>query len=76
MHYITAGESHGPQLTAIVSGVPAGLSISEQQINADLARRQAGYGRGGRMAIEKDTVRVTSGIRFGQTLGTPISLVI
>ena len=76
MHYITAGESHGPQRTAIVSGVPAGLSISEQQINADLARRQAGYGRGGRMAIEKDTVRVTSGIRFGQTLGTPISLVI
>lgn len=76
MHYITAGESHGPQLTAIVSGVPAGLMISEEQINSDLARRQSGYGRGGRMAIERDTVRVTGGIRFGRTLGTPISLVV
>lgn len=76
MQYVTAGESHGPQLTAIVSGVPAGLMISEEQINSDLARRQSGYGRGGRMAIERDTVRVTSGIRFGRTLGTPISLVV
>ena len=76
MQYITAGESHGPQLTAIVSGVPAGLMISEEQINSDLARRQSGYGRGGRMAIETDTVKVASGIRFGRTLGTPISLVI
>lgn len=76
MHYITAGESHGPQLTAIVSGVPAGLMISEEQINSDLARRQSGYGRGGRMAIERDVVKVTGGIRFGRTLGTPISLVI
>lgn len=76
MDYITAGESHGPQLTAIVSGVPAGLSISEEQINSDLARRQAGYGRGGRMQIENDKVRVTSGIRFGRTLGTPIALTI
>lgn len=76
MQYITAGESHGPELTAIVSGVPAGLPISEEQINADLARRQAGYGRGGRMAIEKDTVRVTSGVRFGRTLGTPIALTV
>ena len=55
MEYITAGESHGPQLSAIVSGVPAGLAISEKGINADLARRQSGYGRGGRQAIEKDT---------------------
>lgn len=76
MQYVTAGESHGPQLTAIVSGVPAGLMISEEQINSDLARRQSGYGRGGRMAIERDTVRVTSGIRFGRTLGSPISLVV
>lgn len=76
MEYITAGESHGPQLTAIVSGVPAGLSISEEQINSDLARRQAGYGRGGRMAIETDTVQVKSGVRFGRTLGTPIALVV
>ena len=76
MQYITAGESHGPQLTAIVSGVPAGLMISEEQINSDLARRQSGYGRGGRMAIERDTVKVASGIRFGRTLGTPISLIV
>ena len=76
MDYITAGESHGPQLTAIVSGVPAGLAISEEQINSDLARRQAGYGRGGRMRIETDVVRVTSGIRFGRTLGSPIALVV
>ncbi len=76
MQYITAGESHGPQLTAIVSGVPAGLMISEEQINSDLARRQSGYGRGGRMKIETDTVKVTSGVRFGRTLGTPISLVV
>jgi chorismate synthase len=61
-------------LTAIVSGVPAGLSISEEQINSDLARRQSGYGRGGRQAIETDTVRVLSGVRFGTTLGTPITL--
>lgn len=74
MEYITAGESHGPVLTAIVSGVPAGLSISEKGINADLARRQSGYGRGGRQAIEKDTVRITSGVRFGTTLGSPITL--
>ena len=74
MEYITAGESHGPQLSAIVSGVPAGLAISENGINADLARRQSGYGRGGRQAIEKDTVQITSGVRFGMTLGSPITL--
>ena len=74
MEYITAGESHGPNLTAIVTGVPAGLPISEEHINSDLSRRQAGYGRGGRMAIERDTVRVTGGVRFGRTLGSPIAL--
>ncbi len=74
MRYITAGESHGPKLTAIVSGVPAGLKISEQQINSDLARRQSGYGRGGRQAIEKDRVEIASGVRFGSTLGSPIAL--
>ncbi len=74
MNFVTAGESHGPILSAIVSGVPAGLSISEKNINSDLARRQSGYGRGGRQAIEKDTVSVSSGIRFGSTLGTPIAL--
>lgn len=76
MEYITAGESHGPQLSAIVSGVPAGLAISEKGINADLARRQSGYGRGGRQAIEKDTVQITSGVRFGMTLGSPIALTV
>lgn len=74
MQYITAGESHGPFLTGIVSDVPAGLSISEKNINSDLSRRQSGYGRGGRQAIEKDTVRIVSGVRFGKTLGTPIAL--
>lgn len=76
MEYITAGESHGPNLTAIVTGVPAGLPVSVDHINTDLARRQAGYGRGGRMAIEKDTVTVTSGIRFGRTIGSPIALTV
>ncbi len=76
MHYVTAGESHGPCLTAIVYGVPAGLKLSETQINTDLARRQTGYGRGGRQAIEHDTVEVTSGVRFGRTLGSPIALTV
>ena len=74
MEFVTAGESHGPCLTAIVSGVPAGLSISEEQINSDLARRQSGYGRGGRQTIEKDTAAILSGVRFGKTLGHPIAL--
>ena len=74
MQFVTAGESHGPCLTAIVSGVPAGLQISEAQINADLARRQVGFGRSERQNIESDRVSVTSGLRFGRTLGTPIAL--
>ena len=74
MQFVTAGESHGPCLTAIVSDVPAGLKISEKQINIDLERRQSGYGRGGRQAIETDRVQVQSGVRFGVTLGTPITL--
>ncbi|MEF9875432.1 MAG: chorismate synthase [Gordonibacter sp.] len=76
MRYMTAGESHGPALTAIVDGVPAGLKISEDQINSDLARRQAGYGRGGRQRIETDKVSITSGVRFGRTMGSPIALVV
>jgi len=76
MRYATAGESHGPQLTAIVEGVPAGLHISEESINADLARRQSGYGRGGRQLIECDRVRIVSGVRFGRTIGSPVALVI
>lgn len=76
MRYVTAGESHGQQLTAIVDGVPAGLHISEESINADLARRQSGYGRGGRQLIETDTVRITSGVRFSRTIGSPITLIV
>ena len=76
MRYMTAGESHGPALTAIVDGVPAGLKISEDQINSDLARRQAGYGRGGRQRIETDTVSITAGVRFGRTIGSPIALTV
>jgi len=72
--YLTAGESHGPQLTAIVEGVPSGLSITEEMINADLSRRQCGYGRGDRMQIEKDTVDILSGVRWGKTIGSPITL--
>ena len=76
MRYMTAGESHGPQLTAIIDGVPAGLHVSEESINADLARRQSGYGRGGRQLIENDRVRIVSGVRFGRTIGSPITLVV
>ena len=71
---MTAGESHGPSLTAILEGIPAGLSLKLENINRDLARRQKGYGRGGRMKIETDTVRILSGVRFGETLGSPITL--
>lgn len=74
LRYLTAGESHGPQLTAIIEGVPAGLKIAEEEINTDLARRQCGYGRGGRMQIEKDTVEILSGVRWGETIGSPVTL--
>ena len=74
LRYLTAGESHGPQLTAIVEGLPAGLELNENTINADLARRQCGYGRGGRMQIEKDTVEILSGVRWGETIGSPVTL--
>jgi chorismate synthase len=76
LRFLTAGESHGPQLIAVVEGAPAGFDIDIARINADLARRQKGYGRGGRMAIERDEVRPVSGIRFGQTIGSPITFVI
>lgn len=76
LRMLTAGESHGPELTLILDGIPAGLSLSEEDINADLARRQTGYGRGGRMSIEKDAVRITGGVMNGQTTGGPISLTI
>lgn len=74
--FLTAGESHGKCLTAIIEGIPAGFEISSELINIDLKRRQSGYGRGDRMKIEADTVEITSGIRFGKTLGSPITLVI
>ncbi len=70
----TAGESHGPGLTCIVEGLPAGLVIDREAIDRDLARRQLGHGRGGRMKIERDQARVTGGIRHGRTLGGPIAL--
>jgi len=74
--YLTSGESHGPQLTAIIEGFPAGVKIDLERLNFQLARRQKGYGRGGRMKIETDTAEVVSGIRNGSTLGSPICLVI
>ena len=71
---MTAGESHGPELTALVEGIPAGLRLLAEQVDADLARRQRGYGRGGRMKIETDRVELTAGVRGGETLGSPIAL--
>ncbi|MBE7118868.1 chorismate synthase [Bacillus cereus] len=76
MRYITAGESHGPQLTTILEGIPAGLSLVANDINEELARRQKGYGRGRRMQIEKDQVQIVSGVRHGKTMGSPIALVV
>ena len=76
LRFFTAGESHGPVLTAIVEGFPAGVPVTVETINADLARRQQGYGRGGRMKIERDEVQLHSGIRFGESLGAPITLVV
>jgi chorismate synthase len=76
LRFLTAGESHGPELVAVVEGVPAGFDIDIARINEDLARRQKGYGRGGRMLIERDEVRPVSGIRFGKSLGSPITFII
>ena len=74
LRLITAGESHGPGLTCIVEGMPAGLELTPEELNADMARRQLGHGRGGRMKIERDTAEVTAGVRHGKTLGSPIAL--
>ena len=74
MEFVTAGESHGPALTAIVTGVPAGVHLEQEDVDRDLARRQKGYGRGGRMLIETDRALVQSGVRFSRTLGTPVTL--
>lgn len=76
LRYLTSGESHGPKLTTIIEGMPAGVPILAEDINKDLARRQKGHGRGRRMQIEKDTAEITAGIRHGKTLGSPIALVV
>ena len=74
--FVTAGESHGPALAAVVEGTPAGLSLSTDDIDRELRRRQGGYGRGGRMRIESDRVEILSGVRHGQALGSPITLLV
>src|SRR3954454_24452042 len=74
--FTTAGESHGPGLVAIVEGLPAGLRLDREALDRDMARRQLGHGRGGRMKIETDTVEVRSGVRHGRTLGSPIALLV
>ena len=76
IRYFTAGESHGPALTTIIEGIPAGVPVTQQAIDTQLQRRQQGYGRGGRMKIESDHAEVLSGIRFGKTIGSPVTLLI
>ena len=76
LRYLTAGESHGKLLTTIVEGIPAGLELTEEEINRELARRQIGYGRGKRMEIEKDEAEIASGVRLGKTLGSPLTLLV
>lgn len=74
MRYLSGGESHGPCLTGIIEGLPAGLNLNKEEIDRQLARRQHGYGRGGRMSIERDRVEILSGLRFNQTIGSPLTL--
>jgi chorismate synthase len=76
LRFTTAGESHGPGLVAIVEGIPAGLELDREALDRDMARRQLGHGRGGRMKIEKDAVEIRSGVRHGHTLGSPIALLV
>lgn len=76
LRYVTAGESHGKELTVILEGIPAGLSLEASDVNADLERRQKGFGRGARMKIEKDAVEFTAGVRLGETIGSPVCMVI
>jgi chorismate synthase len=76
LRFLTAGESHGEALTAVIDGLPAGLALTEEDINGDLARRQRGYGRGGRMKIERDQAHISAGVRWGLTLGSPLTLTI
>src|SRR6476659_1422203 len=74
--FTTAGESHGPGLVTIVEGLPAGLELDREELDRDMARRQLGHGRGGRMKIETDTVEVRAGVRHGRTLGSPVALLV
>src|SRR3990172_4384417 len=76
LRFLTAGESHGQGLVAIIEGIPAGLALSADRINRDLARRQLGFGRGGRMKIESDQVQILAGVRHGLTIGAPIAVLI
>ncbi len=76
LRLLTSGESHGPAVTAIVDGLPSGLSVSRKELQHQMARRQWGYGRGGRMKIETDEVEITGGIRFGKTIGSPVAIVV
>jgi len=76
LRFLTAGESHGPALLGILEGLPAGLPLLASDIDRDLARRQQGYGRGGRMRIEQDEAEILSGVRFGATLGSPLGLLV
>src|SRR5256885_13715507 len=74
LRFTTAGESHGPALVSILEGMPAGLRLVAEDVNVELARRQQGYGRGRRMQIEKDAIEVLSGVRAGETIGSPIAM--
>src|SRR5947207_13321188 len=76
LRVLTAGESHGPQLTILVQNLPAGLAVLAEDINIDLARRQKGYGRGGRQQIAHDCVEIVAGVRHGVTMGGPIAMVV
>jgi len=76
LRFLTAGESHGPALTVVVEGLPAGVPVERERIDADLRRRQGGYGRGGRMQIEQDAAEILSGVRHGRSLGSPIALLV
>ena len=76
LRFLTAGESHGPALTAILEGIPAGLPLLPEIIDRELARRQQGYGAGARMKIERDSVRILGGVMGGQTTGAPIALLV
>src|ERR1700681_82796 len=76
LRFTTAGESHGPALVSILEGMPAGLPLLAADVDTELARRQQGYGRGRRMQIERDTVELLSGVRAGETLGSPIAMLV